>query len=193
MRMRKLYLGTLSNSCEWNVYVYQESRPGIPPSHHQMSPSPFLLDSLPSFHTPVTKHILSCSPFALSLYSVLTHHLVWLDCICVWISVCMCYCVVYCSACCSLLSTTTALPSVVSRFCYLFSFLPVGLFVYIKIRAYMLLDPDPCFSLVPLARTVTESSQLIWVQRGNSLTSVREMGALRSTAGTSGKSLVGRR
>ncbi len=45
MRMRKLYLRTLSNSCEWNVYVCQESRPGIPPSHHQRSPSPFLLDS----------------------------------------------------------------------------------------------------------------------------------------------------
>ncbi len=40
-----------------------------------------------------------------------------------------------------------------------------------------------------LARAVTEYSQQTWVQRGSSLTSVREMGALRSTPGTSGKSV----
>ncbi len=55
------------------------------------------------------------------------------------------------------------------------------------------LDPDLCFSSVPLACTVTEFSQQTWAQRGSSLTSIRETGALRSTPGTSEKSIIGRR
>ncbi len=62
------------------VYILccrQESRPGVPPSHHQRSPSPFLLDSF-SLHS--THLSLSTSPASQSSYTVLTHHPVWLDC-----------------------------------------------------------------------------------------------------------------
>ncbi len=115
------------------VYILccrQESRPGVPPSHHQRSPSPFLLDSF-SLHS--THLSLSTSPASQSSYTVLTHHPVWLDCFsaCVWM--CSCYrhllssTFVFCAR-----DTSTVLPFVVSRFCILFCFSPVGVFVILK-------------------------------------------------------------
>ncbi len=68
------------------------------------------------------------------------------------------------------------LPSVVSRsvFCLVFCLLAI---LFIKIRAYLLLDPDPCFSTVPFSnRPMTEIRQQTWVQRGSTATSVRETG-----------------
>ncbi len=74
------------------------------------------------------------------------------------LSIHMCVCVCICLTVLLLLSTfgfcaretSTVLPFGVSHFWILFCFLPVGLFVYIKIRTYLLLDPDPCFLQCPL-------------------------------------------
>ncbi len=70
---------------------------------------------------------------------------------------CMCYCVVYCSEHCSMLSRTPAL------FCHqwcpvfvsCFVFLPCWPICFSINRTYLHLDPEPCFSWVCLARTVT--------------------------------------
>ncbi len=81
-----------------------ESKPGVPPSHHQRSPSPFLLDSFPSFHTPVTKHILSCSPFAVLIFPPHSP-----PCLARLHVCCICICVVYFSTLWSMLLRTPAL------------------------------------------------------------------------------------
>ncbi len=107
-----------------------------------------------SLHTPVTKHILSCSPFAQSLYSLLTHHPAWLDymyvlCIVEHSGLCSRghhHCVSFCGV----------------PFCFVFSvlfFFCLLAFLLLINCAFMHLDPDVCFSSVPLNRTMTESSQ----------------------------------
>ncbi len=136
----------------------------------------------PKLFRPVTHHTLTCSPLSRSLYSLLTHHSAWQNC--------MCYCVMYCCTLWSMLSRTPALRCIL--WCPVLFSVFVGLFLWLNC-AFLHLDPDFCFSSVLLARTVTEFSQQTWVQRGSSLISVREMGALRSMPGTSGKSLVSRR
>ncbi len=84
------------------------------------------------------------------------------------------------------------LPFVVSRFCKLFCFLPIGLFVILKtclpasgLRHLFILG---AFSHHPWQNLASRHG----FQPGSSLTSVRGMGAFRSTPGTSGKSLVSR-
>ncbi len=94
----------------------------------------------PKLLTPVTHYTLSCSPLSQSLYSLLTHRSVWLNC--------MCYCVVYCCTLWSILSRTPALRCVLwcpVLFSFLF-FLPVGLFVIIKLR-FPAFGPRPLFFL----------------------------------------------
>ncbi len=78
---------------------------------------------LPKLLTPVTHHTLSCSTLSRSLYSLLTPHSVWLNC--------MCCCVLLHTLVYALEDTSTALCSVVSRSVL---FLPVGLFVIIKLH-----------------------------------------------------------
>ncbi len=79
----------------------------------------------PKLLTPVTHHTLTCSPLSWPFYSLLTHHSAWINC--------MCYCVVYCSTLWCMLLRTPALCCIL--WCpFLFCFLPVGLFVIIKLR-----------------------------------------------------------
>ncbi len=55
----------------------------------------------PKLLTPVTHHTLTCSPLSRPLYSLLTNHSAWINC--------MCYCVVYCGTLWSMFSRTPAL------------------------------------------------------------------------------------
>ncbi len=58
----------------------QGCRSSLSPQEVAISLPPGLI--FPSFHTPVTEHILNCSLLSLPLYSILTHHPVWLNCLC---------------------------------------------------------------------------------------------------------------
>ncbi len=75
----------------------------------------------------------------------------------------------------------------------LFCFLPCWPFCCLLKRFYLQLDPDLCLHGDISHRPMTEFNQHTWVQRVSLLTSVRQMGVLRSMLGTSGRSLVGRR
>ncbi len=142
----------------------------------------------PSLHTPVTNHILSCSPFyCLYIPSSLTTLPGEFVCICLYH---LCSVLYGSQVSVSLLSMTPALCCRLwcPVFCLVFCLLAI---LFIKIRAYLLLDPDPCFSTVPFSnRPMTEIRRQTWVQRGSTATSVREMRVWRSKPGTSGKSLL---
>ncbi len=131
-----------------------ESRPGDDPSHHQRSPPPIFLDSIA-----ITLH--TCHPSHSQLFPITMDYLyttLLLLCLVeLYVYMYICF-----SVCCNsliilfpaLYDTSTVLPSVVSHsvFCSVFCLLAFLLF---NKAFHQHLDPDPCLSAVPLARTVT--------------------------------------
>ncbi len=104
--------------------------------HHLSSPSPGL-------HTPVNHHT-HFQPFSIIMdYSYTSLPPVCLVVLCMFVSV-----------------TVFSHAGKTCTVCQLFTclvFLPCWAFLFIKIYAYLHLNPDLCFSSVPLARTVTIS------------------------------------
>ncbi len=80
---------------------------------------------------------------------------------------------------------STVLPFVVSRFCILFCFLPVGLFVILK-TCLPAIGPTP-HSFLPCRERYEQQA---WVQQGGFFTFGSETSALRSIPGTSVKWLI---
>ncbi len=121
----------------------QARRSSLSPPEVTISLPPGLI--FPSFHTPVTNHIPSITVFIYRPHAPPGLARLFF-CTCVWMYRFDCVPVIeYVCFLCS--RHESLLPFVVSRFCILFCFSPVGVFVILKL-AYLHLDPDICSSSV---------------------------------------------